>query len=85
MLHPGHGPEPRPRRTQGLDIGPKSIDLLKDTLKGAKTVIWNGPMGVFEVRSAQLCPAERSPHKRTGAFRPPACCCPCLPAQAGCL
>ncbi len=35
---------------QGLDIGPKSIDLLKDTLKGAKTVIWNGPMGVFEVR-----------------------------------
>ncbi|KAI7841103.1 hypothetical protein COHA_005328 [Chlorella ohadii] len=32
----------------GLDIGPKSIDLLKDTLKGAKTVIWNGPMGVFE-------------------------------------
>jgi hypothetical protein len=33
---------------QGLDIGPKSIELLKDTLKGAKTVIWNGPMGVFE-------------------------------------
>ena len=29
----------------GLDIGPKSIDLLKATLKGAKTVIWNGPMG----------------------------------------
>jgi hypothetical protein len=33
---------------QGLDIGPKSIDLLKATLSGAKTVIWNGPMGVFE-------------------------------------
>ena len=33
------------RALQGLDIGPKSIDLLKDTLKGAKTVIWNGPMG----------------------------------------
>ncbi|KAL4437111.1 hypothetical protein ABPG75_004250 [Micractinium tetrahymenae] len=32
----------------GLDIGPKSIDLLKGTLQGAKTVIWNGPMGVFE-------------------------------------
>ena len=29
----------------GLDIGPQSIDLLKATLKGAKTVIWNGPMG----------------------------------------
>lgn len=36
---------------QGLDIGPNSIDLLKNTLKGAKTVIWNGPMGVFEVRA----------------------------------
>jgi hypothetical protein len=33
---------------QGLDIGPKSIELLKSTLQGAKTVIWNGPMGVFE-------------------------------------
>ncbi|MBF0580044.1 phosphoglycerate kinase [Erysipelotrichaceae bacterium RD49] len=33
----------------GLDIGPKSIELFKDTLKGAKTVVWNGPMGVFEM------------------------------------
>jgi phosphoglycerate kinase len=33
---------------QGLDIGPKSIDLLNSTLKGCQTVIWNGPMGVFE-------------------------------------
>ncbi|MCF0258387.1 MAG: phosphoglycerate kinase [Erysipelotrichaceae bacterium] len=33
----------------GLDIGPKSIELFKDTLKGAKTVAWNGPMGVFEM------------------------------------
>ena len=32
----------------GLDIGPKTIELFKETLKGAKTVIWNGPMGVFE-------------------------------------
>lgn len=33
----------------GLDIGPKSIDLFKKTLDGAKTVVWNGPMGVFEM------------------------------------
>ena len=33
----------------GLDIGPKSIELFKDVLKDAKTVVWNGPMGVFEM------------------------------------
>ena len=33
----------------GLDIGPKSIALFSDALKGAKTVVWNGPMGVFEM------------------------------------
>ncbi|WP_313152394.1 phosphoglycerate kinase [Lacrimispora sp.] len=32
----------------GFDIGPKTIELFKDALKGAKTVVWNGPMGVFE-------------------------------------
>jgi len=32
----------------GLDIGPKTIKLFKKELKGAKTVVWNGPMGVFE-------------------------------------
>ena len=34
---------------EGLDIGPKSVELFKKTLEGAKTVIWNGPMGVFEM------------------------------------
>lgn len=33
----------------GLDIGPKSIKLFEGALKEAKTVIWNGPMGVFEM------------------------------------
>jgi len=33
----------------GLDIGPKTAALYADVLKGAKTVIWNGPMGVFEI------------------------------------
>ncbi len=32
----------------GLDIGPKSIAEFKEALKDAKTVVWNGPMGVFE-------------------------------------
>lgn len=32
----------------GLDIGPKTIKLFKKELKGAKTVVWNGPLGVFE-------------------------------------
>jgi phosphoglycerate kinase len=32
----------------GLDIGPKSIELFAKTLSDAKTVVWNGPMGVFE-------------------------------------
>ncbi|MGQ9626051.1 MAG: phosphoglycerate kinase [Anaerolineae bacterium] len=31
-----------------LDIGPQSVALFKDKLRGAKTVVWNGPMGVFE-------------------------------------
>lgn len=33
----------------GVDIGPKTIKLFCDTLKLAKTVVWNGPLGVFEM------------------------------------
>ncbi|MBR4173693.1 MAG: phosphoglycerate kinase [Clostridia bacterium] len=33
----------------GLDIGPKTIALFTEALKDAKTVVWNGPMGVFEM------------------------------------
>lgn len=32
----------------GLDIGPKTVELFTDEIKNAKTVVWNGPMGVFE-------------------------------------
>lgn len=35
----------------GLDIGPKSIELFESFMKDAKTIIWNGPMGVFEMPS----------------------------------
>ena len=34
---------------QGLDIGEKTIELYSDAVKSAKTVVWNGPMGVFEM------------------------------------
>ena len=34
----------------GMDIGPKSIALFCEAIKGAGTVIWNGPMGVFEFK-----------------------------------
>ena len=34
---------------KGLDIGPKTRERFKEALEGAKTVFWNGPMGVFEV------------------------------------
>ena len=37
-----------PAGFMGLDIGPKSVELFKQELQGAKTVVWNGPMGVFE-------------------------------------
>ena len=33
----------------GLDIGPKSIQLFKNVIQNSKTIIWNGPMGVFEM------------------------------------
>jgi phosphoglycerate kinase len=35
----------------GVDIGEKTRELYKDALKGAKTVVWNGPMGVFELEN----------------------------------
>ena len=34
---------------EGMDIGPKTIELFKETILAAKTVVWNGPMGVFEM------------------------------------
>lgn len=37
-----------PEGWQGLDIGPETVKLFAEELKDAKTVVWNGPMGVFE-------------------------------------
>lgn len=35
----------------GLDVGPKTIELFKEKLKTAKTIVWNGPVGVFEMEA----------------------------------
>lgn len=37
-----------PDDMQGLDIGPKTVQMFCDAVKGAGTIVWNGPMGVFE-------------------------------------
>ena len=37
-----------PNELMGMDIGPKAIEAFSDAVKGAGTVVWNGPMGVFE-------------------------------------
>lgn len=38
-----------PEDRMGMDIGSKSVQLISEELKKAKTVVWNGPMGVFEM------------------------------------
>jgi len=38
-----------PEGKMGLDIGPRTIELFKSAVSKAKTIIWNGPMGVFEM------------------------------------
>ena len=37
-----------PDNVEGVDIGPKSADTFSEVIKGAKTILWNGPMGIFE-------------------------------------
>ncbi len=38
-----------PEGWMGLDIGPESVKLFEKELEGSKTIVWNGPMGVFEI------------------------------------
>lgn len=38
-----------PEDRMGMDLGPKSIEQVRKVIAGAKTVVWNGPMGVFEM------------------------------------
>lgn len=38
-----------PEGKMGLDIGPESVAIFAEAIRGAKTIVWNGPMGVFEM------------------------------------
>lgn len=42
-----------PAGWMGLDIGPKSVALFSETIAASKTILWNGPMGVFEMAAFQ--------------------------------
>merc|ERR1740138_1302412 len=48
----------------GLDNGPESTKMIQKELEECKTIIWNGPMGVFEMEKAGL--AEKMSHISTG-------------------
>ncbi len=47
---PGHFPD----EYMGLDIGPQTIAAAQTLIQGAKTILWNGPMGVFEWKTFQM-------------------------------
>jgi 3-phosphoglycerate kinase len=38
----------------GLDIGPRTIELFSQALRDAKTIVWNGPMGIFEIEDSAV-------------------------------
>jgi phosphoglycerate kinase len=42
-----------PAGWMGLDIGEKSIAIISETISQSKTILWNGPMGVFEMEAFQ--------------------------------
>lgn len=39
---------------EGIDIGPKTIALYEEAVRSAKTVLWNGPMGIFEIKQSAV-------------------------------
>ncbi|WP_421940896.1 phosphoglycerate kinase [Pedobacter sp.] len=62
-----------PADWMGLDIGPKTAALFSDVIKNSKTLLWNGPMGVFEMENFQVgtkavADAVVAATKENGAF-----------------
>ncbi|NTD95617.1 phosphoglycerate kinase [Agrobacterium tumefaciens] len=62
-----------PADWMGLDIGPKSVALFQEVIKNSKTLLWNGPMGVFEMENFQagtkaVADAVVAATKDNGAF-----------------
>ncbi|MBC6112201.1 phosphoglycerate kinase [Pedobacter fastidiosus] len=62
-----------PADWMGLDIGPKSIALFQEVIKNSKTLLWNGPMGVFEMENFEIgtkavAEAVVAATKENGAF-----------------
>ena len=49
VTHTVNGNQPIPPNMMGLDIGPKTVEEFSDEISRARTVVWNGPMGVFEL------------------------------------
>jgi len=50
VKHIGEG-QPIPADMIAVDIGPKSVDLFTTEISTARTIVWNGPMGVFEIEA----------------------------------